>query len=437
MLSATYIVLREFLYACRELLLGFPRYLNAILHSQDKRKEFVNITPENIWDEKLPEETFSKLERVWVSCGDQSGQNHAVPIIHLLQAKHPNIKIRGFGGSAMSKAGMDVVLPLADLNIMGFIDVIKKAHLFLYSIYLFARELRLFKPQLVLFIDYPGLNRHLLRCAKRENITTCMYILPQLWAWADWRINDFKKADALLSILPFEATWFKQKGSNCHFIGNPLGDHLPNIKQINHKNTTVAILPGSRKREINANLPLMLKAAQDLYAKKPGITFVLPHTNFKLKKLIETHLNSCSLDIELSFDHWYERLQEVNAAWVVSGTASLEVSALGIPNAIVYHTPSLLFSCIARPAINTPFIGAFNLIAQKELAPEIYGNKLTPQMLTEKMLLLLETNKYKEFQKNAKEIREIFLPPGCSKRVVKYLEKLNHSTNQSVINKLS
>ncbi len=363
------------------------------------------------------------MNSIFISVGDQSGQAHALKIIKILQQQNSSVKIYGFGGDKMSEAGVEIIQPLADLNIMGFKDVFLRLPLFFKAIFNFKRTIDERKPDLVLLIDYPGLNKHLLRIAKRQHIKVANYIVPQLWAWAPWRLRDFKAADALFCILPFESAWYRKHGATAHYVGHPIADELPAIKQ-RLDSPIIAILPGSRKREIATNLPLMLRAAKLLQQEHPHLRFILPHSRPQLETLIMDIISQYQIDVELSFDGWHQHLARARAAWVVSGTASLEVAALGIPGVVVYQINSRIGAWLASNALAVPYIGGINLIAGKELLPEIMGCQLDAADLVTAIEPFLDDEHYLNTQSQLQQIRSTYLRPEVSSRVAKFINNI-------------
>jgi lipid-A-disaccharide synthase len=427
MLTASCTVLREFLYALVELGLALPRHILSLFSRRSRLREFSNLKKTHGLEEVTLSEVPQQIKSIFISVGDQSGQAHAVKIIKLLRERHPQLKIRGFGGEDMRELGVKVILPLADLNIMGFVDVIAQLPLFFKAIYRFVRDIKSQPPDMVLLIDYPGLNRHLLRIAKRHNVKVVDYIVPQLWAWAPWRVHDFKRADVLLSILPFETAWYTAQGAQAHFVGHPIADQLPAISN-NVQSNLIALLAGSRKREIRSNLPLMLMAAQQLHASNPQLQFVLPHSRPQLAELINDIIDDYDLQIDVSFDDWHQRLSKVRAAWVVSGTASLEVAAMGIPAVIVYRIKSSLGAWLANNMLSVPYVGGINLIANDSLFPELVGKNISPSDMCDAIAPILDADNYQQLQQQLSEIRQRYLQPGVSQRVVNSIENLEPQT---------
>ncbi|MCH2101319.1 MAG: lipid-A-disaccharide synthase [Planctomycetes bacterium] len=373
--------------------------------------------------------------RVVLSCGDASGEAHAVRLLHQLRKHHVEIEPRGFGGIELKTEGMQVWEPLADLNVMGFKDVLARLPLFFRCVRRFAEELRDDPPDLVILVDYPGLNRHLLRVAGRAGIPVVNYIAPQLWAWAPWRVRDFRHADRLLTILPFESDWYAQHGASAQYVGHPLGDGLeqaaaseatlPDSWQSNQKGLYwVGILPGSRRREILENLPVLLEAAAELQKRRPDVRFVLPHLRSKVDTLLREILATAPIEVLYAPGCFHRVLPHLRSAWVASGTALLEVAAHRVPPVLVYQVSSRLGAWLSRHWLAVPYVGNLNLIANRELAPEHLGRKLNPQALADDLEARLDGTVREQALTDIEALRPGFAEPGSAARTAAILAQI-------------
>jgi len=432
MLAPAFDVFCEFLYAIRDLVLAVPRHAFALTQRKKRLALFDELKQAKLeaLPSPLPEPTLS-LQRLVLSCGDASGETHALRLLEVLQARHPRLQVSGFGGSRLSSLGMQVWKPLADLNVMGFKDVAAQLPLFFASVYRFAKEIRQNPPDAVILVDYPGLNRHLLRIARRRGIRVIDYIAPQLWAWAPWRVRDFRRANCLLTILPFEQDWYRHQGAEAQFVGHPLADSLAADAATwspPEDAEWIAILPGSRSREIRENLKLMLAAAKELQHKRPQVRFVLPHLRAKVWPLLHELLAASKVEVEPAPAHFHAVLRQCSGAWVVSGTASLEVAALQIPSVVVFHLPSRLGAWLARHALTVPFVGAANLIARHQICPEQIGYQLDPSALCQDLLLQLEEPGRSKTQTALRTLQTAALAPGTAQRAALAVEKVLSSS---------
>ena len=416
-------VLREFCLALWDGLLALPRQGISFLQ-QKKRLSFFQALSRDVPPQPAPHTTEASgtLHHLFLSCGDASGEAHALRLLRQLKKSHPQLKVSGFGGAQLQKEGMDIWEPLADKNVMGFRDVLAQLPLFIRCVFRFSKELHQQKPDAVILVDYPGLHRHLLRIAHRAKIPVIDFIAPQLWAWSPWRIRDFKKADALLTILPFERSWYEAHGAKAVYVGHPLGDGntaqetLPESISTLSNGTWVGLLPGSRRREVEENLPLFLQAAENLHQKNPNVQFVLPHLRAELFPQIQDLLSQTKLPILFAQGEFQKVLPYLQGAWVTSGTAVLEVAAHQVPPILVYHLSSRWKEWLSRRWLSVPWIGGLNLLAGEELAPEHVGVDLSPHEMAQDMQEYLHGPRRTEFLQKLKPHLPAFARPGSAAR---------------------
>ncbi|MFQ5748074.1 MAG: lipid-A-disaccharide synthase, partial [Planctomycetota bacterium] len=336
-MKATASLLAELGRALGDLLLAPPRLAGQFLSRRRRQREFQALAFDPPPGPVSSSPSAGRLRRVLLSCGDASGEIHALRLLHALQRRHPGIEVAGFGGRRLEQAGMRVWQPLADLNVMGFADVVAELPLFLGCVRRFARELESRPPDAVVLVDYPGLNRSLLRLAARRTIPVVDFIAPQLWAWAPWRVRDFRRADRLLTVLPFEGAWYRARGARPLYLGHPLGDTLADPPEeaapppMAEDAWWVGILPGSRRREVEHNLPGILQAAALLQQQHPRVRFVLPHLRTDLWPRLEYHLGRSPVEVVRARGCFHTVLPRLRSAWVASGTALLETAAHGVP----------------------------------------------------------------------------------------------------------
>jgi len=438
-------VTREFLLALADLALGIPRQLLAFAARKRRLKAFGTLRSDPIPTQpSAPDSTQStapqantqdRALRIVLSCGDASGEAHAVRMLKELRRLYPQVELHGFGGQELAKQGMQVWQPLADLNVMGFRDVLAQLPLFFRCVHRFAQELLDHPPDLVVLVDYPGLNRHLLRVAKRAGVPVVDYIAPQLWAWAPWRVRDFRRADRLLTILPFESDWYARHGASASYVGHPLGDGLqaaaaseadlpPALAADSPPTTWVGILPGSRRREIAENLPLLLEAAAILQQRHPQLRFVLPHLRASVDQQIREALATAPVEVLYAPGCFHRVMPQLRAAWVASGTALLEVAAHRVPPVLVYRVSSRLGAWLSRNWLAVPYIGSLNLIAGRELAPEHLGRHLSPQALADDLEARLDGPTRASVLDAIEELRPAFGEPGPASRTAAILAEI-------------
>jgi lipid-A-disaccharide synthase len=448
-----------------ELLLALPRQMMALMLRNKRLRQFeqlkfadlpceasgsaaTTVLDQQVADRQDSDQAQSKPPHIMISCGDVSGESHALRLVEHLRERYPDLHISGFAGTRLQAAGMDVWQPLADLNVMGFKDVLAQLPLFFGCVARFAREINQNRPDAVVLVDYPGLNRHLLRIAARAGVPVIDFIAPQLWAWAPWRIRDFRKADELLTILPFEKDWFEKHGAQASYIGHPLGDGLhqladgesepppewqpcgdhgsdpngndPNDRAPNNPNSEqahwVGILPGSRRREIEENLPVLLAAAVELQKRQPQVRFVLPHLRDSVRESVQQHLASADVEVLYAHGCFHRILPDLRAAWVASGTALLEVAAYNVPPVLVYGVSSRMGAWLSEHWLAVPWVGSLNLLAGEELAPEHLGRNLDPIALADDLEARLHGPERDRILAEISRLRPAFAESGACRR---------------------
>lgn len=416
--------------------MGIPRQAWSLLARKQRLARFCALKHDPLpQPATVPKTPSDRPLKIVLSCGDASGEAHAARLLHELRKRHHTVELRGFGGAELAAKGMQVWEPLADLNVMGFKDVIGQLPLFFGCVRRFAQELRDDPPDLVVLIDYPGLNRHLLRVARRAGIPVVDYIAPQLWAWAPWRVRDFRRADRLLTILPFESDWYAQQGAPAAYVGHPLGDGLVQAAETEaalpedfsaevDPAMWVGILPGSRRREIQENLPVLLQAAAELQKRQPQVRFVLPHLRTKVDGLLREMLDASPVEVLYAPGCFHRVLPKLRAAWVASGTALLEVAAHRVPPVLVYQVSSRLGAWLSRHWLAVPYVGSLNLIANRELAPEHLGRALDPQSLADDLEARLDGPERAQILDEIDALLPAFAKPGTAARTASILAEI-------------
>lgn len=436
MLAAQMDVLRETGAGLLGLALAPPRHLLALTRRADALREYAELRRDALEPAAARAAAAAApaapLRDLVLSCGDASGEEHALRLLRVLRARHPGLRVRGFGGARLEAEGMEVWRPLADLNVMGFRDVAAQLPLFVGCVHRFAREIRARPPDAVLLVDYPGLNRVLLRIAARRLLPVLDYVAPQLWAWAPWRVRDFRRADALLTILPFERDWFARRGARAEYVGHPLGDALeeagareapPPAALDAPGGPWIGILPGSRRREVRENLPGLLAAAALLRERIPDARFVLPHLRAELWPLLREHLADAPVPVLAAPGCFHAVLPRLAGAWSVSGTASLEAALCGVPTVVSYRIASRFGAWYARHGLSVPHVAGVNLLAGRAILPEVVGLECPPETLAERLAGLLEPARAAVLRAELLRLRAAHAAPGTALRAVLALER--------------
>ena len=326
--------------------------------------------------------------KYYIIAGEASGDLHGSNLIKEIQKLDANANIRTWGGDKMKATGAMLVKHYKDLAFMGFAEVLKNLPAIFRNIKFCKNDISIFQPDVIVFIDYPGFNLRIAKWAKQNNYKTVFYISPQVWAWKESRVKNIKKSiDKMLVILPFEKEFYKKWNFEVEYVGHPLVDVIENFKKNNPEikvaENTIALLPGSRKQEIKAKLPVMLSASKNfpdyqfIIAKAPSIEDEFYDEFIKEYKNVKTISNET-----------YSLLMSAAAALVTSGTATLETALFGVPEIVCYRASNISYQ-IAKRLVKLKFICLVNLIMDKEVVKELIQNDLTPEKITAELKKIL------------------------------------------------
>ena len=375
-------------------------------------------------------------KHVLIIAGEASGDLHGANLVRAMKRLSPGIDVQGVGGRNMEDAGVKILVPSSDMAVVGLTEVFSK----LYSIMKARHDLKILlrenRPDLLILIDYPEFNIHLAGAAKRYGIPVLYYISPQIWAWRRGRLKKIAgRIDRMAVILPFEKEFYLQAKTELvvDYVGHPLLDIVPDIPD-NRKSKKglgmpdsypiLGLLPGSRNDEIRNHLPLMINAAEILSSRYNKIKCVLPMAPTVSPELIESTVRQSLLDISVSSENIYRVLSICHFAFVASGTATLETALMEVPMVIVYRVSPLSY-WIGKRVIKVPYVGLVNLIAGKEVVPELIQDEATPQNLAQKAMSVLENEKNRtDMVKEFRMIRERLGSGGASERTANIALKM-------------
>jgi lipid-A-disaccharide synthase len=321
------------------------------------------------------------MARLYIIAGEASGDLHGSNLIKAIKNQAPDTHIRCWGGDLMQAAGGELVKHFRDLAFMGFAEVLMNLRTILGNLSFCKQDILQYQPDVLVLVDYPGFNLRIAEWAKKQGIKVVYYVAPQVWAWKPNRVKMMKQCiDKLLVILPFEEAWFRDKWKwEVTYVGHPLTDAIknftPTLPPLSDK-PIVAILPGSRKQEINIKLPVMLKVAAQfpdhhfIVAMAPG----LPETFYQ--PFLKDYPNTSAVK-----EKTYDLLAQATAAMVTSGTATLETALFGVPEVVCYKGNAISYQ-IAKRLIKIPYISLVNLIMNAPVVKELIQDDMNEKTVT-------------------------------------------------------
>jgi lipid-A-disaccharide synthase len=347
--------------------------------------------------------------RLMIVAGEPSGDAHAAALVSALRVEAPEVDFEFFGatGALMRAAGVRSVVRSDDLAIMGLIEVARVLPKFWRAFKALKRAGTQHRPDAVILVDWPDFNMRLARALHQEGLRVIYYISPQLWAWRAYRVRSIRRdVDLLLSILPFEPEWYKARGvEHIRFIGHPLAGEVKarygreefcKRNNLDPMRPIIALLPGSRHKELERILPPMLDAAAHLERDRPDIQFLVAlaanRSRAEATALIEAAAQKnahAAHNLHITQHETREALYAADAAAVASGTATLEAALIDTPFVIVYKESFINWHTLGR-LISAEHFGLINLIAGERLVPELMQNELTGERLAEELTTLLD-----------------------------------------------
>jgi lipid-A-disaccharide synthase len=324
---------------------------------------------------------------VLLVAGEPSGDLHGADLAHALRRLDPEVRLIGLGGPRMAGAGVELVEDLVSVPVMGIIPVLRQLPFFFALYRRVLARLDASPPDVVVGIDYPGFNLRLARACRRRGIPFVDYIAPQVWAWAPWRARSMARSvTRVVAILPFEEPIFREAGAEAVFVGHPLFEHLARRREdaafraelragVPEGGALVALLPGSRTAEVQANLEMQLDAAQMVLAHSPDTRFVVPLAVEKLRPLVEAALARGPGGIVIAPpERSDDAMAEADAAISVSGTATLHLVANDTPAVVMYYA-SAANHLLAELLLVSPLIALPNLLSGREVLPEFLAGR--------------------------------------------------------------
>jgi lipid-A-disaccharide synthase len=316
--------------------------------------------------------------KIFFSVGEPSGDLHGANLIRALRRRRADCEFVGYGGPRMAAAGCVLHDDLTKLAVMWFARVLLNIHRFWGFASRADRYFRHHRPDAVVLIDYPGFNWWIARRAKRHGIPVFYYGVPQMWAWAGWRIRKMRRfVDHALCKLPFEETWYRERGCNAKYVGHPYFDQLRAerldemfIRRLRATSgPLVAILPGSRTQEVKQNFHWFLKAARIVQDRAPGTRFVVAAFKASQAELVRAQIADCGLPIEVHVGRTPEIISAADCAMAVSGSVSLELLYHTKPSVILYYISPLAY-LVQTFFRKVRYITLVNLLTTDDLFPK-------------------------------------------------------------------
>ncbi len=372
-----------------------------------------------------------------IVAGEASGDLHGGSLASALFSKNRNIDLVGFGGKTMRAAGVDVRFDIKKLGIVGIVEVLFHFRVLLEA-YRAAVSLLQEGVDLLVLIDFSGFNLRVAKAAKSFGIPVVYYVSPQVWAWRAGRVKTIaERVDQMIVILPFEKEIYDNAGVPCEFVGHPLLDEFERVKKMNAavsrpprtgRFPTLALLPGSRTREVMSLLPLMLAAAENLLGEYPDLNILIPVASSLPADLIPEMCASSRLQVSLVSGTVYDVFQAADVAVVASGTATLQGALAAVPMVVVYKV-SWISYILAKSLVRVKSISLVNIVADEPFIPELIQAEVSPLRIANEVRRLLSDEGAREkMRQTLREVSGRLGTPGASERAASLIFRILDQT---------
>jgi len=329
---------------------------------------------------------------LFVVAGESSGDAHAAALLSELQSLRPDLRVSGLGGPKLHAMAAGVEDWIHDAAVVGLWDVLRRYGWFRAKFRATLDRIARTRPDAVLLVDYPGFNLRLAKALqpRRPQLKLLYYISPQVWAWNRARLPRMARwLDRMFCIFPFEKEIYGPSGLRTEFVGHPLAARLDLRGDEARQPDLLALLPGSREREVRKIFPAMLAAAGIVLARRPQTVFAAAASSEKLRDLMRGMAVQAGVGCEVGLRNARDLMHTAAAGLVASGTATLEATLCGLPYALVYKVAPLTYLA-GRAVIKVPHLGMANLLAGREIVREFIQHDATPAALASAVLPLLD-----------------------------------------------
>ncbi|WP_273420846.1 lipid-A-disaccharide synthase [Veillonella caviae] len=372
--------------------------------------------------------------KIMFSAGEASGDTHGASVAKALREVYPSVEMFGMGGTLMDEAGVRIVYDIKNLGVIGLVEIVKSLPKFFKLRTYLKRIMMKERPDVLVCIDYPGFNMKLAEVAHQLGIPVLYYIAPTIWAWHSSRGKTIKKyVTKVASIFPFEAEAYGKYNCDVEFVGHPLVDIVHPTMLIDESMTyfnaraeakRVLLMPGSRKQEVLSLLDVMLESGEKLLQSHEDVQFFLPRAHTIDRAELEAFIKERRVPVTITEDHTYDLMQICDVCLAASGTATLETAMMELPTILLYKVSPITYG-IGKMVVNLTHVGLPNIIAGKEVIPELLQSDVSADNIVEHMLPLLDDLKENEhMRQELRTVRDKLGKPGAVKRVAELIYSL-------------
>ena len=369
------------------------------------------------------------MANILLVTGEASGDVHGAKLALALRELEPSITLVGVGGGHMAQAGVQLLPDIARVDAMG-VPGFHQLWVGWKTLRQLSSLVKHTRFDAIVLIDSPGMNLRLAKVAAQSSQPLIYYIAPQVWAWGRRRLHLIRKViRRVLAILPFEEAYFRKEGIACDYVGHPLLDELADSYDVRHERKVfglkpeqmvIGLLPGSRTKEVQDLLPTLLEACHIIQRQYPELQFILAQADSLPDSLLAQLLRGSS-SVRLIKGKSNEVMAASDLVLVASGTATLQAALIGTPMVVVYRTSPLTYQ-IGKRLVTIPYLGLVNILAEKELVPEILHERATGHNIAQEALAILgDSTRQRVMKENFQVLRKSLGSPGASRRAAELI----------------
>ena len=367
------------------------------------------------------------MTKVMICTGEASGDLHGASVAAALTGMAPEIELFGMGGSHMRQAGVDIVYDIADIGVMGFVEIFWNLPKFFRLRAYLSQIMDERRPDVLVLIDYGGFHMALAQVAKKKNIPVVYYICPKAWVWGKWRAKAIAGwVEKVAAIFPFEADIYREAGASVTFVGHPLVDIVkPSMdKEAAYRHfgadpakPLLLLLPGSRYQEVGSLLEIMLASARKVQEKIPDCQFFMPIAPTIPQERIESAVNASGVPVTFTRNSTYNLMQLADCAIAASGTVTLEAALMGLPSVIIYRVQPATY-WLVRAVANVSHVGLPNIVIGRRILPELIQDEVTADNVSKAAISLMLDEPVRSLARtDLQEVRVKLGDPGAVRRV--------------------
>jgi lipid-A-disaccharide synthase len=358
--------------------------------------------------------------------GEASGDMHGASLVKALLKRDPNLTFFGVAGDQLQRTSFETLFTVSKLTGMGLLELVGNIKNIMAAYRLLRRTLRTRRPSLLILIDFPEFNLRLARLAKKLGVPVLYYVSPQVWAWRRGRVREIAHVvDKMAVVFPFEVEFYERHHVPVEFVGHPLLD-VVRVSQkresilselgLDKERPVIALLPGSRRKEIAYHLPVMVAAATELKRVEQAQFFCVRASTLDRAEL-QKELDRAGFVIPIVEGERYNAVNAADLVWAASGTATLETALLEKPTIVIYRVSWVTY-WLARLLVKIKYIGIANILAGKRIVPELVQSDLSPKRLVqESQAILNDHDARRTMIANLRMLREQLGAPGAATRV--------------------